>query len=169
MRLIFFILFIILSFNSIYGQNPDGFEQMATSMINKKTPSITMNDVQKLQKEKQKIIFLDSREQNEFSVSHLPGAIWVGYDHIDWTKIDKLDKKATVVIYCSVGFRSGKLTDQLKKKGFIHVKNLYGGLFNWVNNGGKIVNSKDNFTTEVHGYNKDWSKWVNEERYQIVL
>jgi rhodanese-related sulfurtransferase len=169
MRIILVITLLFLPFFHSFGQNPDGFDKMATNMAGKKAPKITMAEVQKLQKAGEKVVFLDSRENKEYQVSHLEKAIWVGYDKIDWTKIDKIDKNSTIVIYCSVGYRSGKLTEQLLKKGFKNVKNLYGGLFNWANNGGAIVNNLGAKTNEVHGYNESWSKWVNEEKCTLVL
>ncbi|MDG2465023.1 MAG: rhodanese-like domain-containing protein [Crocinitomicaceae bacterium] len=169
MRLLLSLLFLFTILFAACGQNPEGFEKMAINMAGKKAPIISMTEVQALQKKKEKIIFLDSRELKEYQVSHIYSAIWVGYDNIDWTKINKQDKKATIVIYCSVGYRSGKLTEQLKKKGYKNVKNLYGGLFNWANNGGGIVNTKGVDTKEIHGYNKTWSKWVNTDKCEVIL
>lgn len=169
MKHLFLFLFFISTSWHLFAQNPEGFDKMAKNMAGKKELIITMAEVQKLQKNGDKVIFLDSREEKEFQISHIASAIWVGYDKINWTKIDALDKNATIVIYCSVGYRSGKLAEQLKKKGFTHVKNLYGGLFNWANNDGEIVNSKGVKTTEIHGYNKTWSKYVNTDKCKVVL
>ncbi len=169
MRIILAFVLFLLPFIHSFGQNPEGFDKMATNMAGKKAPTISMAEVQKKQKASEKIVFLDSRESEEYKVSHMAEAIWVGYDNIDWTKINGIDKNTTIVIYCSVGYRSGKLGEQLIKKGYKNVKNLYGGLFNWANNGGKIVNSSGVQTTEIHGYNKTWSKWVNTDKCKIIL
>jgi rhodanese-related sulfurtransferase len=169
MRLLFSFCLLFIFIGTSFGQNPDGFDKMAKNMAGKKAPIITMDAVLADQKAGKEIVFLDSRELGEFQVSHMNGAIWVGFDNIDWTKIDKIKKTATIIIYCSVGYRSGKLTEQLAKKGYTKVVNLYGGLFNWANNGGKIVNSRGVATNEIHGYNKNWSKWVNEDKCQIIL
>jgi rhodanese-related sulfurtransferase len=39
-----------------------------------------------------------------------------------------------------VGYRSEKVTEKLQKAGFTQVSNLYGGIFEWVNQGYPIVN-----------------------------
>jgi len=163
--LIWFSFFSLL----LFGQNPDGFDGMAKRMAGKNTPVISKSEVETKLKKGEKIIFLDTREKPEYTVSHIAGAIWVGYDDIDWKAIDKLDKKAQIVVYCSVGYRSGKLTDKMKDKGFTNVKNLYGGLFNWVNNDGKVVNANEKATNEVHGYNSKWSSYLNENKVKTVL
>jgi|TARA_R110000737_G_scaffold352064_1_gene396522 rhodanese-related sulfurtransferase len=154
---------------TLLAQNPDGFDKMAKNMAGKKAPIITKAEVDKLLTSKKNVVFLDSREQSEYQTSHLPEAMWVGFDNINWTKIDKLDKSTPIVVYCSVGYRSGKLTEQLAKKGFTNVKNLYGGLFNWANNGGALQNDMKIATKDVHGYNKNWSKWLNPTRVNVVL
>lgn len=111
--------------------------------------------------ENEKFIFLDTRELNEFQVSHLPGAIHVGYEDFDLKKAIKLiPKNENIVVYCSVGFRSDKINRQLVKAGY-KSKNLIGGIFEWVNQNQKVYQKKKP-TSKVHTYNKDWSKWLDK-------
>ncbi len=148
------------------AQNPQGFDKMAKEMAGKKSQVTTMTEVLKKQSS---VIVLDSRELKEYEISHLPRAIWVGYEKLDWTKLNQINKSSTIVVYCSVGYRSGELAATLTKKGFKNVKNLYGGLFNWANNGGEILDMENKSTNKVHGYDKNWSKWLNPNRVTIVL
>ena len=53
--------------------------------------------------------------------------------------------------------------------GFNNVFNLYGGIFNCVNSGYEVVDKNNKQTKKVHGYNKEWSKSLNEERCVINL
>jgi predicted sulfurtransferase len=69
---------------------------------------------------------------------------------------------ASVVVYCSVGYRSERVGEHLLAMGFKDVKNLYGGIFEWVNNGQAIVDRNGKFTNQVHTYNKSWSKWLEK-------
>jgi len=46
--------------------------------------------------------------------------------------------------------------------GFTNVRNLYGGIFEWVNEGGEIRNSKNQPTDSVHTYSKSWSIWLEK-------
>ncbi|MGM0587883.1 MAG: rhodanese-like domain-containing protein [Bacteroidota bacterium] len=50
---------------------------------------------------------------------------------------------APVVVYCVIGYRSEKITKQLRQMGY-HAQNLYGGLFEWVNQHHSVVNSMEN-------------------------
>jgi predicted sulfurtransferase len=59
-----------------------------------------------------------------------------------------------------VGYRSEKVGEKLQELGFQNVKNLYGGIFQWKNEGFEVENSLSMPTDSVHTYNKRWSKWL---------
>lgn len=107
-------------------------------------------------------ILLDTRSPAEYHVSHLPGAIFADYDHFDEQAAAHLDRKAPVIVYCTVGYRSERIGERLQKMGFTDVHNLYGGIFEWVNTGHSVVGSDNQPTTRVHTYNQDWGKWLDK-------
>jgi rhodanese-related sulfurtransferase len=118
-------------------------------------------DVNELNK-KTNITLLDAREIKEYEISHLKNALSVGYDDFDIkkTSANLADKNSIIVVYCSVGIRSEDIAEKLQKAGYKNVYNLYGGIFEWKNNG-YLVYDKDNQETEkVHTFNKEWSKWL---------
>lgn len=112
------------------------------------------------------IILLDARAKKEYEVSHVATARWVGYDEFDLTSVRDIPKDASIVVYCSVGYRSEKVTQQLRDAGWKNVRNLYGGIFEWVNAGRTVVNEKGP-TEQIHGYDAVWSVWL--KRGEIVL
>lgn len=105
------------------------------------------------------VIILDTRTEEEFNISHLTGAKFIDYDDFNADMVKGLDKDKEVIVYCSVGYRSEKIGEKLQDMGFKNVKNLYGGIFEWKNNGNVVVTEK-NETDSVHTYNKSWSKWL---------
>lgn len=107
-------------------------------------------------------VFLDAREANEFNVSHFENALHVGYDSLDLSVVDSLSKSSPIIVYCSVGYRSEKVTEKLINKGFTNVKNLYGGLFEWVNQDGVVVNNENAKTDSVHGFSSAWGIWLKK-------
>jgi len=107
-------------------------------------------------------ILLDAREINEFEVSHIQGAQWIGYDDFDLSRVADLDKDSKIVVYCSVGYRSEKISEQLVNAGFTNVQNLYGGIFEWVNTGRDVVNPNGENTKDVHAYSKSWGVWLKK-------
>lgn len=107
------------------------------------------------------IIYLDAREKNEFDVSHIDSAIWVGYDSFDMDSLQNLDKDKKIIVYCSVGYRSEKVTEKMLKAGFKDVSNLYGGIFEWVNMD-QPVYDENGKTEKVHAYDENWGQWVRK-------
>jgi len=105
-------------------------------------------------------ILLDTREASEFAVSHLRGARLVGYDKFSLAAVQDLPKNAPLVVYCSVGARSEKIGVQLKQAGFTNVRNLYGGIFEWVNEGQPVVSAANQPTDRVHAYSPTWGIWL---------
>ena len=80
-------------------------------------------------------LLLDVRTPAEYRVSHLRGARFVPFDSLAVETFAGVDRRQPVVVYCSVGYRSERLGERLHALGFRHVRNLYGGLFEWVNEG----------------------------------
>ena len=107
------------------------------------------------------IVFLDAREKEEFKVSHIKNAKWVGYETFDPKRLKKTPKNSAIVIYCSIGFRSEKIGEQLIEMGYTNVSNLYGGIFEWINQNKKVYNSSKE-TQKIHTYDKEWSKWLQK-------
>jgi rhodanese-related sulfurtransferase len=105
-------------------------------------------------------LLLDVRGEDEYRVSHIPGAIRVepGGDLPD--SLRSLARDTPIVAYCSVGYRSSQLVERLKKEGFTHAKNLEGSIFEWANKDyplerdGKPVH-------EVHPYDETWGRLLN--------
>ncbi|MDA9793314.1 rhodanese-like domain-containing protein [Bacteriovoracaceae bacterium] len=152
MRFFFIILFI-----SNYAQSQSEFEVMAKNMASKFGAPIM--SVEQLKSEGKVVIF-DARELKEFNISHIPGANFVGFQNFDIAQIKaKFKKENKIVVYCSVGYRSGKIAQILNEQGF-KAFNLLGGIFDWSNKGHDLRDSKEKKTSEIHSYNSDWSKWL---------
>jgi 3-mercaptopyruvate sulfurtransferase SseA len=61
-----------------------------------------------------------------------------------------------------VGYRSEKISEKLKQAGFKDVSNLYGGIFEWVNQGNPVVDENGKITDNIHAYSKTWGVWLNK-------
>ena len=141
-----------------YSQVKSGaYRLMLKTLLQHSVPEISVPEAAK---KASSTIFLDAREPREYEVSHLKGALYAGYDHFDLSKISLPDENARIVVYCSVGYRSEKIAEKLIAAGYKNVANLYGGIFEWVNQGNPIVDMNGNATNRLHTYNKAWSKWV---------
>ena len=154
----FFILFLAFG-NSAWAQN-----DLATLLERYNSHSIPYISVQELSLLKQdpSLIILDAREKDEFEISRIQDAVFVGYSDFSAEEVSQLfnNKNVPVVVYCSLGIRSEKISEKLKKEGFTNVRNLYGGIFEWKNNGFPVYNSEGKQTEKVHAYSRSWSKWL---------
>lgn len=105
--------------------------------------------------------FFDCREPKEYEVSHLENAQLLGYDHPDFSLLEKVDPSDTLILYCSVGYRSQILAKKLTQMGFPHVYNLQGGIFQWIYEDREIFKDGE-VTDEVHGYSPKWGALLSK-------
>lgn len=145
-----------------YILNPK-FDETIKSYLDFSIPIISVDS---LHNNYDDYIILDAREKSEYKTSHLPGAHFIGYNSPKLSVVKNLDTSKNIVLYCSIGYRSEVIAKKLKKKGY-NVTNLYGSIFEWVNKGYPLEDKKGNSTKTVHGYDKSWSKWVENLDYQV--
>lgn len=135
------------------------FQLMLNMMLSKQTPVISVLDAHK---NEGKYMFIDSREKKEYDVSHIKNARFVGYDSFDVRSMAGIEKTAPIIVYCSVGKRSENITNKLEEAGYTNVHNMYGGIFEWVNDGYPVYNNIGQPTDKVHAYSKTWGIWLNK-------
>lgn len=159
MKFITTVLFAIL-FMNLSGQKPNGYDAELKTLYNNTVDLIYSDELAKKMGENQKVYILDTREAAEYKVSHLKEARNVGFNNFSSKSVSDIPKDAEIIVYCSLGVRSEKIGEQLKEAGYSEVKNLYGGIFEWVYYDNLIVNKKGLETEKVHTYDENWSKWL---------
>lgn len=108
-------------------------------------------------------LLLDVRTPEEYAVSHLPGAVRVDPKAApealtaEVTTRRGSDGGQRVVVYCSVGIRSARVADRLRRAGVGSVYNLDGSIFRWASEGRPVV--RDGAPVRaVHPYNALWGR-----------
>ncbi|MBT8294855.1 MAG: rhodanese-like domain-containing protein [Gramella sp.] len=152
-----FLLFATFICTSLNAQN--SVDEILEKYNSGKVPYITAEEL-RMHQLNEEVIILDTRNKEEFEVSHLSKAILVGYDEFDLGKVKKIDKDQKIVVYCSIGVRSENIGVKLIKAGYKNVENLYGGIFDWKNKDFPVVDALGKSTEKVHAYSKHWSKWL---------
>lgn len=156
MRIVLF--FLLIGFQS-FGQSNDYqklLEEYYTDF-----PTISCSEASR-KLGNPSVVFLDTREKKEFNVSHIENAKCVGYDNFSMNSMKLIPKDAEIIVYCSIGARSQDIGEKLKKAGYTNVKNLYGGFFQWNNSGLPKRSSTGSLTSKIHGYSKEWGKWLTK-------
>jgi rhodanese-related sulfurtransferase len=158
MRFLFsFILFLAFAATVLGQKNLD----RTLNLLNSETvPYVYVNEINTLEN----IVILDTRKKEEFEVSHLKNAIWVGYEVFESKKVTfhVNDKDTPIIVYCSIGVRSEDIGEKLQKAGYTNVKNLYGGIFAWKNQDKKVYNTTAIATDSVHAFDKQWGKLLKK-------
>ncbi|MFT5250279.1 MAG: rhodanese-related sulfurtransferase [bacterium] len=155
------LLFTIIVFFGISSYAQETLNEVLKKHNKNAIPYISVTELRTHQF-KNNIKILDSRELNEYQVSHIESAILVGYDTFSIeTVLDTIkNKKTPIVVYCTLGIRSEIIAAKLQKASYIDVKNLYGGISEWKNKEYKVIDSTQNTTNNIHTFSKEWSKWL---------
>lgn len=107
-------------------------------------------------------LLLDARTSEEWAVSHLPGALLAASEDQALAGLQGVEKERLIVVYCSVGYRSAALAQQLISRGFTNAHNLEGSIFAWVNEGHPVYQGERE-VRQVHPYNKVWGQLLNRD------
>lgn len=136
----------------------NAFDHVLSTLLAHSVPEIDVNQAAA----DSNAVLLDAREKPEYTVSHIADASWVGYDDFTLDRVSHIPKDTPVIVYCSVGYRSEKITEQLRKAGYTQVSNMYGGIFEWVNTDKPVVDDTGAPTKKVHAYSKSWAIWLSK-------
>ena len=158
--LVFISVFVGFSF---FGRSQNNIDEAIEKYNSNSVDYISVEELVQLKASNQNIKLLDARQPSEYSISRLQDAIFAGYDDFNLKSIqDKLKPEDTIVVYCSIGVRSEDIGERLQKAGYKHVFNLYGGIFEWVNEGYQIYNQKGKPTNRIHAYDRFWGRYLEK-------
>src|SRR5882762_1056512 len=77
------------------------------------------------------VFILDVREPNEYQICRIPGAVLIPLGELP-RRYAELPKDKDIVAHCKMGGRSAKAQEFLQSVGFKRVKNLRGGILDWI-------------------------------------
>lgn len=102
-------------------------------------------------------LLLDVRAEREYAVSHLPGARRAETLEAAQAMLAGEPRDREVIVYCSIGYRSGHLAEALRGAGWSDVRNLEGSIFEWANTGHPVWRGAEP-VREVHPYDAEWGR-----------
>ena len=105
------------------------------------------------------VVLVDCREPYEQAVSMIKGAI----SRAEFDAAADRHGDSTIVVYCTVGYRSGRAAASLEKRLGRPVYNLSGGIIKWFNQGGQVIDSSGRLSDTVHPFNADWSRFIGRK------
>ena len=155
---LFFISLLLSSASFAQMVQSKAYGEMLDKLLNHNAIEISVAEAAQLTDAP----LVDAREKNESAVSHIKNAVWCGYDDFDIHRLKNINTSKKIVVYCSVGYRSEKISLKLKKLGLSNTYNLYGGIFEWKNQGHVVVDSTGAETEKIHAYNEKWGVWLTK-------
>jgi len=78
-----------------------------------------------------RIFVLDVREPQEYQINKIPGSTLIPLGELP-QRYAELDPSVEIVAQCKSGVRSARAADFLRQKGFSRVRNLKGGILDWI-------------------------------------
>jgi sodium/bile acid cotransporter 7 len=111
------------------------------------------------QRQSKQWVILDVRPQAERAISMIPGALTLEQFDLDTYQ------DSHVLVYCTVGYRSGIYVGELQEKG-IKAFNLWGGVLAWALEGETFVTPNGQQTRKVHVYGRKWN--VLPDGYEAI-
>lgn len=161
MRKMFLVsfLFVFVVDNQIIAQKVQNklYDKVLKNLLSHSVKEIAVSSIS----DESEYIFVDAREKKEYDVSHIKNAIWCGYSDFNINRVPAELKDKKIIVYCSVGYRSEKIAEKLVQAGYKNVFNLYGGIFEWKNQGRKVYDKDGNETERVHAYSRTWGIWLS--------
>ncbi len=96
-------------------------------------------------------VLVDVRAPQEYQVSMIPGAI----TKEQFEKNQSQYRNRTVVVYCTIGYRSGQYAKKLVSDGF-SAHNFKGSILAWCHAGLPLVTMQGEPTNRVHTYSSQY-------------
>ena len=109
-------------------------------------PNISVEELERKIESEADILIIDSRTEEEYNVSFIPTAKFLHYkssqrDVEDFLRQNEVERRESVVCYCSLGYRSSVLAEKIRSyQPDLQVYNLEGSIFKWVNSNLSVVN-----------------------------
>jgi rhodanese-related sulfurtransferase len=127
-------------------------------------PDIGVEELSELLlQDKRAVVIVDCREKAEQDVSMIPGAIRQAEFEAK-EGMGTIQAPATVVAYCTIGYRSGLFINSLREKADgqdkdVELVNLRGSLLAWCHSGRPLVSGLDptQDSKTIHTYGSTWA------------
>lgn len=112
-------------------------------------------------------LLLDVRAPEEAAVSRLPGAVRAETLEEALAVLGDVEPGRRIVAYCSIGYRSSELVEQLNARGFTNAVNLEGSIFEWGNQGRAVVGPDGEPVKGIHPYDSTWGRLLDSPRWDF--
>ena len=120
------MMYILLALMLLTACGQDKENNQEAAYVN-----ITAQEAKEIMDSQQGYVILDTRTQEEYEESHIPGAIVIPHDEIkEKAEAVLTDKDQLILVYCRSGRRSKLAAQYLVELGYTNIKE-FGGIIDW--------------------------------------
>ena len=94
-------------------------------------PEVTAEELKAQIDSGKDVFILDVREPNEYQICRIAGSTLIPLGEVA-ARSAELDRNRDMVVHCKMGGRSAKAVALLQERGFTRVRNLKGGILDWI-------------------------------------
>jgi adenylyltransferase/sulfurtransferase len=95
--------------------------------------TITAAELKAMLDRDDEILLIDVREQNEYEIVSIPGAVLIPKDQfLNGAALERLPQDRRIVLHCKSGVRSAECLAVVKNAGFSDAVHLGGGVLSWI-------------------------------------
>ena len=120
----------LIDYDEFCGIRPDVTAE-AAAIASASQWEITSVELKKRMDAGDKLFILDVREPNEFQICKIEGSTLIPLGEVP-RRYQELPRDVEIITQCKMGGRSQKALDFLRTVGFTNMKNLKGGILDWI-------------------------------------
>jgi sulfur-carrier protein adenylyltransferase/sulfurtransferase len=121
----------LIDYEQFCGVAPASHASASASTPGGSALDITVTELKERMDRGDKLTIVDVREPNEYQICRIPGTRLIPLGDVP-ARVNELDPNEELVVHCKMGGRSAKAADFLRSVGFKNVKNLKGGILEWI-------------------------------------
>ena len=121
----------LIDYEQFCGMRPEPQQAQTAGAATMNDWEITPADLKKKLDSGETPFILDVREPNEYQINRIEGSTLIPLGELP-RRYQELPRDREIVTQCKMGGRSAKAMDFLKSVGFTNVKNLKGGILEWI-------------------------------------
>ncbi|WP_248963681.1 adenylyltransferase/sulfurtransferase MoeZ [Sphaerisporangium perillae] len=117
----------LIDYEAFCGTISDEAQQAATGS------TITAQELKDMQDRGDDIFLVDVREQNEYEIVNIPGAVLIPKgEFLRGTALELLPQDKKIILHCKSGARSAEALAVVKNAGFSDAVHVGGGVLSWI-------------------------------------
>lgn len=116
---------------------------------------MTIQEVNRLLKKREKMILLDVREKEELALGYLKDSIFIPRASLpEKAKTLLPDKNASIIVYCAAGVRSILAAKTLREMGYTQVSSMREGIEGWKKAGYEVASATGLTSEQLSRYSR---------------